>query len=272
MTDVLVLQMWSLEFVEVAAEQQRGSNKADACSIDSQNSASINNEGGRPRLGAGHMNTASSGSIDIPDGERTAAEILQEFKDPESLAAKVKLGSSADSEGEYSSSNLVGGYDGSVSATDDMYRNDLQGSRMPDLMSFERYGGRNETHVVDTGVDAVAVMDGSPSLSTPTQQDSTDSTIMDAKVIDPKSVDPRAPQSPLTDFVLVTEREVKDVMQGVADLVIPRSHSRGRGRGLREGFRWQRQLVFRSKLTMHTAFERKDNKDPAAVTALAVSK
>jgi len=38
------------------------------------------------------------------------------------------------------------------------------------------------------------------------------------------------------------------------------------------GFRWQRQLVFRSKLTMHTAFERKDNKDPAAVTAVAISR
>lgn len=38
------------------------------------------------------------------------------------------------------------------------------------------------------------------------------------------------------------------------------------------GFRWQRQLVFRSKLTMHTAFERKDNKEPAAVTAIAISK
>ena len=30
--------------------------------------------------------------------------------------------------------------------------------------------------------------------------------------------------------------------------------------------------MFRSKLTMHTAFERKDNKDPAAVTAIALSK
>lgn len=38
------------------------------------------------------------------------------------------------------------------------------------------------------------------------------------------------------------------------------------------GFQWQSQLVFRSKLTMHTAFERKDNKDPAAVTAIAISK
>jgi len=43
-------------------------------------------------------------------------------------------------------------------------------------------------------------------------------------------------------------------------------------RKLRDGFHWQKQLVFRSKLTMHTAFERKDNKDPAAVTALAVSR
>ncbi|KAG0419299.1 hypothetical protein HPB47_004226, partial [Ixodes persulcatus] len=38
------------------------------------------------------------------------------------------------------------------------------------------------------------------------------------------------------------------------------------------GFQWSCQLVFRSKLTMHTAFDRKDNTEPAAVTALAVSK
>ncbi|KRZ31839.1 WD repeat and FYVE domain-containing protein 3 [Trichinella pseudospiralis] len=37
-------------------------------------------------------------------------------------------------------------------------------------------------------------------------------------------------------------------------------------------FRWERQLVFRAKLTMHTAFERKDNPTPAAVTALMPSK
>lgn len=38
------------------------------------------------------------------------------------------------------------------------------------------------------------------------------------------------------------------------------------------GFKWQRQLVFRSKLTMHTAYDRKDNTEPASITALAVSK
>lgn len=38
------------------------------------------------------------------------------------------------------------------------------------------------------------------------------------------------------------------------------------------GFKWQQQLVFRSKLTMHTAYDRKDNSEPASITSLAVSK
>ena len=41
---------------------------------------------------------------------------------------------------------------------------------------------------------------------------------------------------------------------------------------LKEGFKWQRELIFRSKLTMHTSFDRKDNSDPASVTALSISK
>lgn len=39
-----------------------------------------------------------------------------------------------------------------------------------------------------------------------------------------------------------------------------------------QGFKWEQQLVFRSKLTMHTAYDRKDNSEPASITALAVSK
>uniref|UniRef100_A0A3B3VSD3 FYVE-type domain-containing protein n=1 Tax=Poecilia latipinna TaxID=48699 RepID=A0A3B3VSD3_9TELE len=38
------------------------------------------------------------------------------------------------------------------------------------------------------------------------------------------------------------------------------------------GYRWERQLVFRSKLTMHTAFDRKDNAHPAEITSLSISK
>uniref|UniRef100_A0A670KCI7 WD repeat and FYVE domain containing 3 n=1 Tax=Podarcis muralis TaxID=64176 RepID=A0A670KCI7_PODMU len=41
---------------------------------------------------------------------------------------------------------------------------------------------------------------------------------------------------------------------------------------LKPGYRWERQLVFRSKLTMHTAFDRKDNAHPADITALGISK
>ncbi|CAB4066173.1 WDFY3 [Lepeophtheirus salmonis] len=39
-----------------------------------------------------------------------------------------------------------------------------------------------------------------------------------------------------------------------------------------DGYIWKKGLVLRAKLTMHTAFERPDNVDPAAVTALAISK
>lgn len=41
---------------------------------------------------------------------------------------------------------------------------------------------------------------------------------------------------------------------------------------LKQGHRWARKLIFGSKLTMHTAFERKDNKEPAAITCIAISK
>jgi len=65
------------------------------------------------------------------------------------------------------------------------------------------------------------------------------------------------------DFCFVTEQDVTESQMVATSL---------QRRKLRDGFHWQKQLVFRSKLTMHTAFERKDNKEPAAVTALAVSR
>lgn len=64
----------------------------------------------------------------------------------------------------------------------------------------------------------------------------------------------------LTDsFVMVTEADTKPKKINPQNI-------------LREGFKWQRQLVFRSKLTMHTAYDRKDNAEPASITALAVSR
>ena len=52
----------------------------------------------------------------------------------------------------------------------------------------------------------------------------------------------------------------------------------GGGRGgketaeLKSGHRWTARLCFASKLTMHTAYERRDNREPAAITCLAVSR
>ncbi|KAF7990932.1 hypothetical protein HCN44_000737 [Aphidius gifuensis] len=64
----------------------------------------------------------------------------------------------------------------------------------------------------------------------------------------------------LTDsFVMVNESDTKPKKINLQNV-------------LRDGFKWQRQLVFRSKLTMHTAYDRKDNAEPASITALAVSR
>ncbi|XP_058460935.1 WD repeat and FYVE domain-containing protein 3 isoform X2 [Malaya genurostris] len=39
----------------------------------------------------------------------------------------------------------------------------------------------------------------------------------------------------------------------------------------RNSFRWCQQLLFRTKLTMYTAYDRKDNVEPASITSLAIS-
>lgn len=74
------------------------------------------------------------------------------------------------------------------------------------------------------------------------------------------------------DFFLFTKSHIQygggrgNKKRGQANLLSPStSHSF-------LGYRWERQLVFRSKLTMHTAFDRKDNAHPAEITALGISK
>nr|CAD7409809.1 unnamed protein product [Timema poppensis] len=75
----------------------------------------------------------------------------------------------------------------------------------------------------------------------------------------------------LTDsFVIVGDTDVVDVNSRGKEEVCRRR--RNPQNSLREGFKWQRQLVFRSKLTMHTAYDRKDNAEPASITSLAVSR
>ncbi|KFM56661.1 WD repeat and FYVE domain-containing protein 3, partial [Stegodyphus mimosarum] len=74
----------------------------------------------------------------------------------------------------------------------------------------------------------------------------------------------------LTDsFVMVSESEALESERMLDGSII---RNKKKKKVLKDGFKWHCQLVFRSKLTMHTAFDRKDNTEPAAVTALAVSR
>ncbi|KAH9503828.1 WD repeat and FYVE domain-containing protein 3 [Bulinus truncatus] len=76
-------------------------------------------------------------------------------------------------------------------------------------------------------------------------------------------------RSQSSEFEVIGDQDLSDLKKSADDL-LKKYKPLGKNT-LREGFCWQRQLVFRSKLTMHTAYERKDNKEPAAVTAISIS-
>ena len=69
-------------------------------------------------------------------------------------------------------------------------------------------------------------------------------------------------------FEVISESEVKESAQPTATAPsIKKSRH-----VLKEGFKWQRQLIFRTKLTMHTAYDRQDNSEQASITAIAILK
>ncbi|XP_034527480.1 WD repeat and FYVE domain-containing protein 3 isoform X5 [Ailuropoda melanoleuca] len=73
-------------------------------------------------------------------------------------------------------------------------------------------------------------------------------------------------------FVNYSEGQTRAHLQGPLNHPHPNPMEARNYSRLKPGYRWERQLVFRSKLTMHTAFDRKDNAHPAEITALGVSK
>ncbi len=68
-------------------------------------------------------------------------------------------------------------------------------------------------------------------------------------------------------FIVVTDVEILEAKNAGNDNQIKSIYL-----DLKEGFKWIRRLNYRGKLTMHTAYERKENPSPAAVTALGISK
>ncbi|XP_072479069.1 WD repeat and FYVE domain-containing protein 3 isoform X9 [Notamacropus eugenii] len=73
-------------------------------------------------------------------------------------------------------------------------------------------------------------------------------------------------------FVNYSEGQTRVHLQGPLNHPHPYPVDVRHFNNLKPGYRWERQLVFRSKLTMHTAFDRKDNAHPAEITALGISK
>ncbi|XP_077877662.1 WD repeat and FYVE domain-containing protein 3 isoform X8 [Ictidomys tridecemlineatus] len=73
-------------------------------------------------------------------------------------------------------------------------------------------------------------------------------------------------------FVNYSEGQSRTHVQGPISHPHPNPVEARNYNRLKPGYRWERQLVFRHKFTMHTAFIRRDNTHPAEVTALGISK
>ena len=240
--------MWSLEFVEVADESLMKSIQQSA------SSSRIN---------------SPENSQDKVDG---TTRVLAEFKDPENLVAK-QFQSSATEEYRY---NRTGDL---ITFTDNGEEEDMDGQdtnatavKEPsidsciealDSVSLHSVQGQNQSGKQhEAAPDAVFVNSPTTVVSS---QDITDSSNSD-------NTGDRMPNAS-SEFDMVTSKEVSSAIKSERNsALMALGRNPGQSRKLREGFRWQKQLVFRYKLTSHTAFERKDNKDPAPVTAIAVSK
>lgn len=159
------------------------------------------------------LKRASSSVVDpSPTEDILAAERLQEFKDPGThLAAKeVELGSSAESDGGNAVENLKEHLD-RVSQLQKQERQadaaSLSSSHSDDLGFIE------PNTDVDSAVDVAAALDNSShSLTSQPSKDQT---------------------SPTSDFVFVTENEVKDAVKSSGDAA--QKFSPRKLRGLREG-------------------------------------
>ncbi|XP_070185825.1 WD repeat and FYVE domain-containing protein 3-like isoform X2 [Littorina saxatilis] len=303
-----VVRMWSVEYVQVAEEKEtpaasvfesgttnQSDNKAPSASSSTTTQSLL-----KRRLSR-HESCDSYASE-----ERSAVEHLKDFKDPEFLAVREsELGSSGEQDSPLSQRMKIqeaaeregrGGVSeyrsGNISTTSSL--SDLCGAEDP---TWETGSVKSNTASVDTGMDALAVLgEGSPaelesrnkggnkqgsSQSEPclsgvsNQSDGGDVRSLSHNGVQAaESAGASAEKSSLgssgsehtASSGVVTVPSTK-----FAEDITAKYRPLGKNT-LREGFRWQRQLMFRSKLTMHTAFERKDNKEPAAVTAIAISR
>ena len=273
-----VVRMWSVEYVQVPIEEK------SVKEIHTENNdATFKKTKG----------TVTSPTSDVARQVScdSAREHLKDFREPN----LVEMGSSLDSEshmttymaGSKDKARISGNLDReeSVNSVTSSTSEDLciRTNNNNDAMHDDQHSIKSADLSIDTAVEAEEEMIQSnisdtqlPSQSEPNLNLLTDGESHDRSQSHPdlKSGDLEKPpdlgRSESSEFEIISDKEVKDSPKTVEDIL--KKYKPRTRHTLRDGFKWQRQLVFRSKLTMHTAFERKDNKDPAAVTAIAISK
>ena len=253
-------QMWNLEFVQVPDEAKTKSKRDDDVA-----DASI--PGDAP---------VAPPAPARPTSQSIVTERLHEFKDM--TLREVELGSSAESDGNPLLDRLREQLDHRTWSKENTAANVVRSNAsfttshdVSDSSSVSRLsvGDDNDDTSpnlgnIDDAVDVLAELEANDSSLDKQRGGELGDVSNDAASVNSAASTNNVAMSPGADFVMVTDSDVK--------AATPAGIKPGQGRMLRPGFRWQRQLVFCSKLTMHTAFERKDNKDPAVVTAIAVSR
>ncbi|XP_052816149.1 WD repeat and FYVE domain-containing protein 3-like isoform X4 [Mya arenaria] len=282
-----VVRMWSIDYVQVPEETKlvvptKSDTKEETSAADTADSAKTDSN--KPRASGARKRSVSCDSYE--EGSQSVVNRLKEFKDPDSMTSKyVELGSSVDSNSHFMSKVLeklegVGGGRDSSAISGEMGEGLSRGSSLSDLYGGEE-GGEEGVGAADGEVQSLKSA-GSMSLASATEaldheHLSTDRPAQQQAVLDQSLSTPEvksesdldSKRSLSSEFEVITDSEIKP--DASAEDIL-RKYKKRTKNTLREGFIWQRQLVFRSKLTMHTAFERKDNKDPAAVTAIAISR
>ncbi|KAL8607353.1 hypothetical protein ACOMHN_039503 [Nucella lapillus] len=292
-----VVRMWSVEYVQVPEEKEPApvaatkspEGKESSGNKGPSSSSSAVSQPRQVRKMSRHESCDSYASE-----ERSAVDLLKDFKDPDFLAVREsELGSSGEQDSPLTQRMKIqdvaeregrGGAAeyGNMSNTSSF--NDLCGAEDP-TRDWET--GSVKSASVDAGMDALAVLGEGSQADLEARQGGSQPEL---GVLDPSSsgqdvgdarttaqegesagaAAEKVPEDDIGSEVTTNPLAVATLLKEVGDAT---AKDRPLGKNtLREGFRWQRQLMFRSKLTMHTAFERKDNKEPAAVTAIAISK
>ncbi|ESN92294.1 hypothetical protein HELRODRAFT_194322 [Helobdella robusta] len=247
-----VVRMWSLEFIEVK-DGKRNAEVSENKSAEDERTTAWNTKEQQQQQPPGQQRLDKK-RLHEEDGPSRRGSLLKDWL--EKSAEKKKNWGEDDYEVE------VGSGISGRSEWDPIFNKDKiirkERSFTPSPLSAEAL----------RAVRPLSGCDGNQSADSMELPASADTSLDSAN----KERDTSSSSSYSKEFCIITDEEIKEIPQHLSAPQKLQKSPVQKKIGLREGFKWQRQLVFRSKLTMHTAFERKDNRDPAAITALSISR